>query len=109
MKHKNFDRIPMDIQELTRLMHQFVQDKGWYDEDSIHPQTPRNLAISLSIEAAEILELYQWENEEINMDALESEVADVMLYLLQLASIQGIDIEKAVQKKLKKNYGRDWS
>ena len=99
----------MDIKELTRLMHQFVQDKGWYDEDSIHPQTPRNLAISLTLEAAEILELFQWDYKEVDREALESEVADVMLYLLQLASIQGIDIEQAVQKKLKTNYGRNWS
>ena len=99
----------MDIKELTHLMHQFVQDKGWYDEDSIHPQTPRNLAISLTLEAAEILELFQWDYKEVDREALESEVADVMLYLLQLASIQGIDIEQAVQKKLKTNYGRNWS
>ena len=99
----------MEIEELTRLMHQFVQDKGWYEEDSIHPQTPRNLAISLTLEAAEILELYQWEKKAVDLEALESEVADVMLYLLQLASLQGIDIVKAVEKKLRTNYDRDWS
>jgi len=41
----------MDIKELTERMHAFVRSKGWYEPDSSRPQTPRNLAISLSLEA----------------------------------------------------------
>jgi len=97
----------MDIKELTEKMHEFVQSKGWYEADSKRPQTPRNLSISLALEAAEILEHFQW-NEEFDKDALEEELADVALYLLQLASIAGIDLEEAVLKKLEVNAKRKW-
>ena len=50
----------MDIRELTDRMHDLVRSKGWYDDDSKRPQTPRNLAISLAVEAAEILEHFQF-------------------------------------------------
>lgn len=98
----------MDIAELTQAMHQFVADKGWYEQDSIHPQRPKNLAMSLAIEAAEVLELYQWQDEPPDPQALSSELADVMLYLIQLASICQIDMERAVLDKLRENYDRDW-
>jgi hypothetical protein len=51
----------MDIHDLTQEMHRFVTAKGWYAPDSPRPQTPRNLATSLAIEAAEVLEHYQWD------------------------------------------------
>jgi NTP pyrophosphatase (non-canonical NTP hydrolase) len=89
-------------------MHRFVTAKGWYAPDSPKPQTPRNLAISLALEAAEILEHFQW-SESAEADKLAGELADVALYLLQLASISGIDLEKAILDKLAQNYGREWS
>lgn len=98
----------MDIQELTKLMHEFVQDKGWYDPNSPRPQTPKNLAASLSIEAAEVLEHFQWQDKTADSSFLASELADVALYLLQLASISGIDLEDAVLEKLKVNSVRTW-
>jgi NTP pyrophosphatase (non-canonical NTP hydrolase) len=97
----------MDLRELTEAMHAFVAAKGWYAPDSPRPQTPRNLAASLAIEAAEVLELYQWQAA-APPDALASELADVALYLLQLASVTGIDLEQAILDKLAHNYGRDW-
>lgn len=98
----------MDIAELTRLMHDFVRAKGWYDPGTPHPQTPRNLAISLCVEAAEVLEHFQWRDDLADRQALAGELADVQLYLLQLASISGIDLEQAVLDKLRVNYGRTW-
>ena len=100
----------MTIAELTELMHNFVRDKGWYETTSIHPQTPRNLAISLTLESAEVLECFQWKEELTESDraALASELADVALYLLQLASISGIDLESAILEKLKRNATRTW-
>ena len=97
----------MDIQQLTEKMHAFVRSKGWYETDTKRPQTPRNLSISLALEAAEILEHFQW-NEEFDKEALEGELADVALYLLQLASVSGIDLEKAIIKKLEVNAKREW-
>ena len=98
----------MDIRELSEQMQRFVTAKGWYAPDSPRPQTPRNIATSLAIEAAEVLEHFQWEEAIADRPELAAELADVMLYLLQLASISGIDLEQAVLDKLKVNYSRTW-
>ena len=98
----------MDIRELSEQMQRFVTAKGWYAPDSPRPQTPRNIATSLAIEAAEVLEHFQWAEAITDRPELASELADVMLYLLQLASISGIDLEQAVLDKLKVNYTRTW-
>jgi NTP pyrophosphatase (non-canonical NTP hydrolase) len=97
----------MDLRELTEAMHQFVAAKGWYAPGSPRPQTPRNLAASLAIEAAEVLEHYQW-RESAPPAELAGELADVALYLLQLASLTGVDLEQAILAKLAANYGREW-
>ena len=98
----------LTIKELTAQMHALVESKGWYAADSKRPQTPRNLAVSLSIEAAEILEHFQFGDEIKDKDELGSELADVTLYLLQLASVSGIDLEAAVLKKIEVNKKRMW-
>jgi NTP pyrophosphatase (non-canonical NTP hydrolase) len=98
----------MELSDLTEKMHAFVRSKGWYEADTKRPQTPRNLAISLSLEAAEILEHFQWREQPVNKEELASELADVTLYLLQLASVSGIDLEEAVLKKLEVNAARNW-
>lgn len=97
----------LTVDELIEKMHDFVRSKGWYESDSKRPQTPRNLSISLALEAAEILEHFQW-NEDFDKDELADELADVTLYLLQLASISEIDLEEAVLKKLEVNSKRNW-
>ncbi len=98
----------MDILTLTETMHRFVEDKGWYETGSLRPQTLRNLAISLNLESAEVLEHFQWGDELTDSAALADELADVALYLLQIASIAKIDLEKAILHKLEKNYNRHW-
>jgi NTP pyrophosphatase (non-canonical NTP hydrolase) len=98
----------MNIQELTQAMHDFVRSQGWYEADSSRPQTLRNLAISLSLEANEVLEHFQWYERLDDAQGFADELADVALYLLQIASLSGVDLEKAVLEKLKKNYARKW-
>jgi NTP pyrophosphatase (non-canonical NTP hydrolase) len=98
----------MDLSQLTQEMHQVVESKSWYAPESPRPQTGRNLAVSLLIEAAEVLEHYQWSDKPSDDDALASELADVALYLLQLASVNGIDLERAILEKLEKNAERRW-
>lgn len=98
----------MDIKELTEEMNRLVRSKGWYAADSKRPQTPRNLAVSLSVEAAEILEHFQWHDESQDKEELASELADVALYLLQLAFVTEIDLEKAILMKLAVNRKREW-
>ncbi|OGO14833.1 MAG: nucleotide pyrophosphohydrolase [Chloroflexi bacterium RBG_16_48_8] len=98
----------MDLSQLTQEMNRFVERMGWYAPQSPKPQTGRNLALSLLIEAAEVLEHYQWVENPENMDALGSELADVALYLLQLASIHEINLERAILQKLDENAKREW-
>ena len=98
----------MDIKQLTEEMHNLVRSKGWYETDSKRPQTPRNLAISLAVEAAEILEHYQFQENARDKGELAGELADVALYLLQLASVTGIDLEKAILDKIEVNKTREW-
>lgn len=98
----------MDIQQLTDEMNRFVTAKGWYDPDSPFAQTPRNIAISVAVEAAEILEHFQFSEHPTDRDGLAGELADVALYLLQLAYLLDINLEQAIMDKLKKNYERTW-
>ena len=99
---------PMDLKELTAEMNQFVTSKGWYQPGSPRPQTQRNLAVSLALEAAEVLEHFQWGDNTEEQDELGSELADVALYLLQLASVSNINLEDAILNKLEINYSRQW-
>jgi NTP pyrophosphatase (non-canonical NTP hydrolase) len=98
----------MELSDLTQKMNELVTAKGWYAPESARPQTPRNLAISLSLEANEVLEVFQWGDSIQDKTELGSELADVALYLLQLASVAGIDLEKAILEKIHINYGRQW-
>jgi len=99
----------MDLQQLTQEMHRFVAAKGWYEPNSPKPQTLRNLAVSLCLEAAEVLEHFQWRETSDDSEALAGELADVALYLLQLASLAEIDLEQAILHKLERNYQRTWN
>ena len=98
----------MDIKHLTDEMNRFVRSKGWFDENSKRPQTPRNLSISLALEASEILEHFQWQDEIKDKEELAGELADVALYLLELSSVTEIDLEEAMLKKLEINRTREW-
>lgn len=106
---------PDTLAALTAAMHAFVADKGFYDTASPHPQTARALAISLVLEAGEVLEHFQWNDPawdaltEADRAALGSELADVLLYLLQIASLSGIDLGAAVRGKLAINASRTWN
>jgi NTP pyrophosphatase (non-canonical NTP hydrolase) len=98
----------MELKELSQAMQDFVSAKGWYRPESLRQQTPRNIAISLCLEAAEVLEHFQWSETTQNKQELAGELADVTLYLLQLARLTEIDLEQAVLTKLDQNYQRTW-
>jgi NTP pyrophosphatase (non-canonical NTP hydrolase) len=98
----------MHLHEFLELMDQFVHSKGWYEAKSSRPQTPRNIAISLCLETAEVLEHFQWSENSTQPDQLADELADVALYLFQLAHLSQIDLEQAILKKLQENYQRNW-
>jgi NTP pyrophosphatase (non-canonical NTP hydrolase) len=60
------------------------------------------------LEASEVLEHFQWQEDLGEKEKLADELADVALYLLQIASLARIDLEEAILKKLERNYGRSW-
>ena len=98
----------MGLKDLEAQMHAFVQSKGWYEPDTPKPQTLKNLAISLVLEAGEVLEHFQWGDDLRDREELAGELADVTLYLLQIASIAEIDLEQAIVAKLAENQDREW-
>ncbi|MBI1282037.1 MAG: nucleotide pyrophosphohydrolase [Anaerolineaceae bacterium] len=98
----------MELKDLEAAMEAFVESKGWYKADSAHPQTPKNLAVSLVLEASEVLEHFQWSEKTADNAELAGELADVLLYLLQLARLHDIDLGQAVMEKLNINAGRQW-
>ena len=98
----------MDIKTLEAAMEAFVEGKGWYKPDSTHPQTPKNLAVSLVLEASEVLEHFQWSEQTPDPSELAGELADVLLYLLQIARLHNIDLGQAVMDKLNVNAKREW-
>jgi NTP pyrophosphatase (non-canonical NTP hydrolase) len=98
----------MELHELTQKMHHFVESQGWYSSKSSKPQTLRNLSISLVLEASEVLEHFQWHDELTAPVELADELADVALYLMQISSLAGINLEQAILDKLGKNYNRTW-
>lgn len=98
----------MELKELQDQMNAFVAAKGWYQSESVKPQTPKNIAVSLMLEAGEVLEHFQWGEEVKDPAGLAGELADVALYLLQLAELTGIDLEQSILDKLAVNYRRTW-
>ena len=87
----------------------FAEERDW---TQFH--TPKNLATALSVEASELLEIFQWltpeESQQVmrspNADAVQDEVADVMIYLLRLIDVLGIDLEEVVAAKIERNAAR---
>ena len=93
------------MQELQTALRRFAEERDW---GQFH--TPKNLAASLSIEAAEVLEHFQWLTDEQSQnlspeqrDKVALEIADVLLYLLQLADKLQIDPVAAAKNKLALN------
>lgn len=96
------------LENLTQRIVAFRDERDWKQYHS-----PRNLAASISIEAAELLELFQWSSDETVQDDVESnradlerELADTAIYLLLLAHDTGVDLEAAIEAKLTENAGK---
>lgn len=84
-------------EETLAMLTQFVAERDW---DRFH--TPANLAKSISIEAAELLEHYQWNDTGADEDEVRDELADVLTYCFLLASKMGWDVDEIIQAKLEK-------
>jgi len=92
------------VAELKARIAAFAAARQW---QQFH--TGKNLAMSIAIEAAELMEHFQWAppaEEAIDHQAVAEELADVLIYALAFANSQGIDVATAVTRKLDKNEGR---
>ncbi|MFU8692486.1 nucleotide pyrophosphohydrolase [Rossellomorea sp. FS2] len=91
-----------DIQQLINKIDQFRDDRNWRPNHN-----PKDLAISISIEAAELLEDFQWvtseEALEENTENIREEIADILIYSLTLCSELGFDVKEIVEEKIVKN------
>lgn len=94
-----------NIEEAAAAMRAFADERGW---DRFH--TPKNLAAAMSVEAAEVLEHFQWLTEAESKalppekrDAVALELADVLLYLVRLADRLGIDLLDVAKRKMALN------
>ncbi len=96
---------PATLSSLRSDLRRFAEVREW---QQFH--TPKNLAMALSVEAAELLECFQWLTPEqcatlnaTDRRAVEEEAADVLLYLLRLTDVMGIDLLQAARRKMTLN------
>lgn len=98
------------VGELREAVHTFVEARDWYQY-----HTPKHLAMSIAIEAAEIMEHFQWRTATQSIEMLKDpeiraevadELADVLIYCLSFANSTGIDASTAIKTKLARNEER---
>ena len=95
----------MEIESLSAKLKKFAEERDW---EQFH--SPKNLASALVVEAAELLEIFQWMKEdeskkpnERTLDKVKEEIADIQIYLLRISDVMGINIQEAVKAKIEKN------
>ena len=96
----------MDLDDLKQQLAHFAAERDW---EQYH--TPKNLAMALSVEVSELVEIFQWltpEQSTIIMETeekehVEEELADILIYLIRLADKLGVDLAAAVDSKIEKN------
>jgi|TARA_B110000003_G_C16483387_1_gene470598 NTP pyrophosphatase (non-canonical NTP hydrolase) len=105
MKNSNLLGDKMNIEKINNEIIKFVEERDW---EKFH--TPKNISMALSVEASELLEIFQWhdddsfnENKEKLTNLSKDEVADIFYYLLRMCQILEIDLEKVFFEKMKKN------
>ena len=95
----------MNIKKIEKILKQFSQDRDW---EQFH--SPKNLSMALSVEASELVEIFQWLTEEESYTLNDSkkqhtkeEIADIAIYLLRICMKLDINLEEAILEKMKKN------
>ena len=95
----------INIQDLINKINKFREERDWR---KFH--NPKDLSISISLVASELLELFQWKSSEEavenNLDRMKDEIADIFIYLLMLSDDLGLDLFSAVTEKMNKNNGK---
>jgi dCTP diphosphatase len=97
----------LEIEKMKHFFRHFAREREW---ECFHK--PKNLAIALAVEAAELMEIFQWlgedqslhvKNDPQKLQAVKDEVADVFIYLLRLTDCLEIDLSSAFWEKMEKN------
>ncbi|KWR88142.1 nucleotide pyrophosphohydrolase [Cupriavidus sp. IDO] len=96
----------IDIKNLQQAAMEFGDARGWAKYHS-----PKNLAMALSVEMAELVEIFQWKTEAESRDVMataerehvEQELADITIYLAQLVTALGVDLDAAIRAKMEMN------
>ena len=97
----------MDISKIQSRLKEFASERDW---DQYH--SPKNLSMALSVEASELMEIFQWVGAEESRKVVEhpdklvqveAEIADICIYAIRLAGVIGIDLETAIDQKIDQN------
>ncbi|MGC8384377.1 nucleotide pyrophosphohydrolase [Pseudomonas aeruginosa] len=97
----------VDVGQLAAALERFAAERNWAQFHS-----PKNLVMALTGEVGELSEIFQWMGEEQSKDAarhpdtaqaVQDELADVLMYLVRLASVLGVDLDAAARQKLEQN------
>lgn len=92
----------MNIQSIQQNLRRFARQRNW---EEFH--NPKNLAMALSVEVAELVEIFQWLTPEEAWDAdrvkVYAEIGDILIYTLMLADKLGIDLQSAIISKIESN------
>ena len=92
----------MDLKKINQKIKSFVKARDW---DQFH--SPKNLSMALSVEASELVEIFQWLKEsdlkQVDKKKVADEIADIFFYLIRISQKMNIDIEKSFYKKMIKN------
>ena len=97
MKGTSRSKVDKMKQETIERIRRFTSDRDW---EQFH--TPSNLAKSISIEASELLECYQW-SDDADLEHVKEELADVIVYCQNMLDVLGLDVDEIVNMKMTKN------
>jgi NTP pyrophosphatase (non-canonical NTP hydrolase) len=86
------------LEELKNEIETFVKERDW---DQFH--SPANIAKSISIESGELLECFQWDENHYDKQAVEEELADVVIYCIQMGIALNLNLKDVIEAKMAKN------
>lgn len=96
-KTRTISQSDTSFEEISQLIWKHLEDRDWLGN------SPRSYATSIALEAAELLEHYQWSEEPVgDKQALADELADILIYCFEFAQRTDIDMTEAIKRKLKK-------
>jgi dCTP diphosphatase len=110
LDHSSSSLDPNDLRSLKRIIRRFSEEREW---EAFH--VPKNLVMALAVEAAELMEPFQWltpeeagalKDDPEALKRLGEEMADVAIYLIRLADVMGVDLGQAVAAKVRRNAER---